>query len=324
MNRIVELQNKPQAIKQLAAQAALYSAAKTVFSIQLILGVPVVVAVALAALALDKQWFGLPKKDIAHLVGASGMLFALLDIFMWNPIITRYREQAAKIQQAFDSSVLNLPWNEIAYEKRPDPEDIEVWAKKNRFYTSGSSKYADWYRIEVSELPAEVARLVCQRSNCWWDMDLRRRYNRIIYAIGGMLFVSLVGIAIGLNCTAETFFGLVIAPLLPFLTTGPKLVLDNRDAISRLESMKGALEGAWNQVLQGSITIQELTVLSDDIQGGIFNNRKQNPLIFDWLADKLRPANEEATRMTVEQYVAEFKATHPQHYQGNASASVNP
>jgi hypothetical protein len=317
MNHIIELQNKPQAIKQLAAQAALYSAAKTVFSVQLLLSVPVVVVVALVALALDKQWFGLPRKDIAHLVGASGMFFALLDVFVWNPIISGYREKAAKIQQTFDSSVLNLPWNEIAYEKRPDPEDIEVWAKKNRFYTNGRNRYVDWYRIEVSELPAEVARLVCQRSNCWWDMDLRRRYNGIIYALGGLLLVSLVGIAIGLNCTAETFFGLVIAPLLPFFTTGPKLVLDNRDAISRLESMKSVLEGAWTQIVQGSITEHELTVLSDDIQGGIFNNRKQNPLIFDWLADKLRPSNEETTRMTVEQYVAEFKASHPQLYQVN-------
>jgi hypothetical protein len=311
LNQIVELQNKPQAIKQLAAQAALYSAAKTIFSIQLILGVPVVVVIALAALALDKQWFGLPKKDIAHIVGASGMLFALLDVFMWSPLISRYREKAAKIQQTFDSSVLALRWNEIAYEKRPDPEDIEVWAKMNQFYTNGSGRYENWYRTEVNDLPREVARLVCQRSNCWWDMDLRRRYNRIIYAVGAVLFVSLVGIALGLNCTAETFFGLVVAPLLPFLTTGPKLVFDNRDAISRLKSMKEALEGSWNRIVQGNINKREMTALSEDIQGGIFNNRKQNPLIFDWLADRLRPANEETTGMTVEQYVAEFRVAHP-------------
>ena len=313
MNQIVELQNKPQAIKQLAAQAALYSAAKTIFSIQLILGVPVVVAIALAALAFDKQWFGLPKKDIAYIVGVSGMLFALLDVFVWSRLISHYREKAAKIQQIFDSSVLKLSWNEIAYEKRPDPEDIEVWAKKNQFYTNGSDRYENWYRTEVNELPSEVARLVCQRSNCWWDMDLRRRYNLMIYAVGAVLFVSLVGIALGLNSTAETFFGLVIAPLLPFLTTGPKLVFDNRDAISRLESMKETLEGSWNRIVQGNINKQEMTALSECIQGGIFNNRKQNPLIFDWLADRLRPANEEATRKTVEQYVAEFKAAHPDH-----------
>jgi len=311
LNQIVELQNKPQAIKQLAAQAALYSAAKTIFSIQLILGVPVVVVIALAALALDKQWFGLPKKDIAHIVGASGMLFALLDIFVWSPLISRYREKAAKIQQTFDSSVLALSWNEIAYGKRPDLEDVEVWAKKNQFYTNGSNRYENWYRIEVNELPNEVARLVCQRSNCWWDMDLRRRYNRMIYAVGAVLFLSLVGIALGVNCTAETFFGLVVAPLLPFLTTGPKLVFDNRDAISRLETMKEALDESWNRIVQGKINKQEMTALSENIQGGIFNNRKQNPLIFDWLADRLRPANEDTTRTTVEQYVTEFKAAYP-------------
>lgn len=314
MNQIVELQNKPQAIKQLAAQAALYSAAKTIFCVQLILGVPVVVVIALSALALDKQWFGLPKKDIAHIVGASGMLLVLLDVFVWNPLISRCREKAAKIQQTFDSSVLGLPWNEIAYEKRPDPEDIEVWAKKNQFYSNGSDRYENWYRTEVNELPIEVARLVCQRSNCWWDMDLRRRYNRMIYVVGAVLFVSLVGISLGLNCSAETFFGLVVAPMLPFLTTGPKLVLDNRDAISRLESIKETLDESWNRIVQGNINKQEATALAEDIQGGIFNNRKQNPLIFDWLADRLTPVNEETTRTTIAQYVTEFKATHPDYY----------
>ena len=239
------------------------------------------------------------------------MLFALLDIFVWSPLISRYREKAAKIQQTFDSSVLALSWNEIAYGKRPDLEDVEVWAKKNQFYTNGSNRYENWYRIEVNELPNEVARLVCQRSNCWWDMDLRRRYNRMIYAVGAVLFLSLVGIALGVNCTAETFFGLVVAPLLPFLTTGPKLVFDNRDAISRLETMKEALDESWNRIVQGKINKQEMTALSENIQGGIFNNRKQNPLIFDWLADRLRPANEDTTRTTVEQYVTEFKAAYP-------------
>jgi hypothetical protein len=84
--------------------------------------------------------------------------------------------------------------------------------------------------------------------------------------------------------------------------------------LMRLESMKEALEGSWNRIVQGNINKQEMTALSEDIQGGIFNNRKQNPLIFDWLADRLRPANEETTRTTVEQYVAEFKAAHPDHY----------
>lgn len=313
MNSIVELQNKPTAIKQLAAQAALYSTAKTLFAVQLFLSVPVVIFVAFAALALDKEWFGLAKQDIAPYVGALGMCLALLDTLFFNPTISYLREKAATIQQWFDSAVLNLPWNEIAYGKRPDQEDIEFWAKRNqRLMDLG--KYNDWYRPEVHDLPPEVARLVCQRANCWWDMQLRRRYNLFVGIVGIGLFGTLVGISLALDVSTTSFFSLVLAPFLPFVATAPKLVLDNRDAISRLETMKSAVEDGWSRVLGNSYNNDDLTSAARDIQSGIYNNRHRNPLIFDWLANWLKPQNEELQRQTTQRYVADFKAAHPHLY----------
>jgi hypothetical protein len=131
-NTIVDKQNSEASIKRLAAQQTLYSAAKFFFGAQLMLSVPAVIFISLAALAFDKQWFGIPKLDIAWLVGVLGMMFLAMDLLIWNPVINRYREKAAKIQQCFDSEVLGIPWCEITYGKVPDQEDIEEWAKKCR------------------------------------------------------------------------------------------------------------------------------------------------------------------------------------------------
>lgn len=313
MNRIGESQNKPAAIKQLAAQAALYSRAKSLFSLQLFLSVPVVIIVALAALALDKEWFGLGKRDISAYVGALGMCLALLDTLVFNPLISHLRQKAATIQQCFDSAVLELTWSEISYGKRPDQEDIEAWSKRNKNRLDAGS-FTDWYRPEVVDLPLAAARLLCQRANCWWDMQLRRRYNIFVGIVGIGLFSSLVAISFGLDVTATTFFSLVIAPFLPFVATAPKLILDNIDAIDRLETMKTAIEDSWNRALLPSYEPAALLLSANDIQGGIFSNRSQNPLIFDWLADWLRPRNEELQRQTVQQYVADFKVAHPHLY----------
>ncbi|VXC04778.1 S-4TM family putative pore-forming effector [Massilia sp. 9I] len=313
MNNIVELENKPAAIKQLAAQAALYSTAKTLFSLQLILSVPVVIGVAFLALALDKEWFCLQKRDISAYVGAFGMCLALLDTLLLNPLISYLRGKGATIQQSFDSAVLALAWNDISYGKRPDQEDIEFWAKRNEKLVA-AGKFSNWYRPEVRDLPADAARLVCQRANCWWDMQLRRRYNICIGIVGVLLFASLIGISLALDVTTTTFFSLVIAPFLPFVATAPKLVLDNREAISRLEAMKAAVEDSWSQALQHPYDPAVFAPSSQSIQGGIFNNRSQSPLIFDWLADWLRPQNEELQRQSTEQYVADFKTAHPHLY----------
>lgn len=313
MNRIVNSQNNPTAIKQLAAQAALYSRAKSLFSLQLFLSVPVVIIFALVALALDKEWFGVRKRDISAYIGALGMCLALMDTLLFNPLISHLRQKAATIQQCFDSAVLELPWSEISYGKRPDQEDIESWAKNNK-KNLDAGKFNDWYRPEIVDLPLDAARLLCQRANCWWDMQLRRRYNIFAGGIGIGLFSSLMAISFGLDVTTTTFFSLVVAPFLPFVATAPRLILDNMAAIARLETMKVAIEDSWSRALQQPYEPTTLVVCASNIQSGIFSNRSQNPLIFDWLADWLRPRNEELQRQSVQQYVLDFKEAHPRLY----------
>lgn len=311
-NSIIEKQNNPLSLKRLEAMRVLYSSAKQFFAIQLILSVPTVILIAFVALAFDKKWFGLPHADIAWFVGASGVLFVVLDIFIWNPQINRRREKGAKIQQCFDCEVLTLQWDEIKYGRPPDQEDVEIWSKKYKHNPARDLK--NWYRIEVAALPLNVARVICQRANCWWDMDLRRKYNAAVYLVGAVAIAAISTLAILLDCNVRTFFGLAVAPLLPFLTVAYKLVQDNRDAIARLQSMKDGIDTVWQRVLHGTITFDQLERFSSDIQVGIYNNRKSNPLVFDWVHQYAKPDHEDTTSKSTEQYVAEFEQAHPRGY----------
>lgn len=313
MNNIVELENERGSISQLAAQAALYSAAKTLFSLQLFLSGPLIVGVAITALAFDREWFGLPKYDLAPYVSILGLGLVLLDIILVNPFVSKWRSLAAKIQQNFDSTILKLPWNKIVYGARPDPEDIEAWAEKNKELVA-SNEYKDWYRIEVRDLPHEAAVLVCQRANCWWDMKLRLRYNTAIGISGIFLLAFLLGISVWLDLSTTSIFSFVVAPFLPFLSIAAKLMTDNNDAISRLEFLKDAVEESWTQALQRGYNPNSLLLQSQVIQEGIYQNRNQNPLIFDWIAKKFKPKNEALQSKSSKQYVADFKAAHPYLY----------
>jgi hypothetical protein len=170
-----------------------------------------------------------------------------------------------------------------------------------------SREFHDWYRVEVANLPIDIARIICQRANCWWDMDLRHRYNHAVFWTGAFLVTSITVLALLLDCTAQTFFGLVVAPLLPFLAIAPKLVQDNSDAIMRLQAMKDAIDGMWKKILLNDATPEELMSFSNTIQGGIFNNRKNNPLVFDWVHRRAKPQHEDTTSKSTAHYVAEFK-----------------
>lgn len=310
-NQIVTLQNEPVSIAQLAAQRALYSSAKRLFAVQLLLGVPGVIFISLIALAFDKQWFGVNKIDLAWFVGLSGVAFLLLDVVVWTPIINFRREKAARIQQMFDCYVLQLPWNDVIYGTRPDQEEIVRWARKYSKDYVTHPKLKDWYRVEVAAPKILTARLICQRENCWWDMELRRKYNLVVYWIAALLMVAVAIIALYLDVTMTNFFSLFVAPLLPFLTLAPKLVQDNRDAISRLNVMKDAISGAWTSILQSRVSEAEISEMSLVLQHGIFNNRKANPLVFDFLHFLTRNDNENIQRQSVAHYVAELQSVRP-------------
>ncbi|MFC7287434.1 hypothetical protein DBR37_09040 [Herminiimonas sp. KBW02] len=307
MNNIVKKQNSETSIKRLAAQSALYSSAKNFLAAQFVFSVPVAVLIAFVALTLDKELFGLPKTDIAWFVGlSSGMSFLLIELYL-NPVMNYKKETAAKIQQYFDSDVLGIPMCNITYGKPLDQEIVEVWAEES--FTSGTPKeeFTNWYRVEVDALPMEVARIICQRANCWWDEDLRRRYNKMIRVVGIALFVVILIIVLALDCTITIILGLIVPLILPFVSVASKVIQENLEAITRLASMREAINDVWQRILTNVATNEELIGFANTIQAGIYNNRRNNPLVFDWIHRRSKRKHEDTTSATTASYVAEYR-----------------
>jgi hypothetical protein len=278
MNNIATLQNEPRQIQRLAAQRRLYSDAKRIFAFQLVLGGPVAIGWAISVLLLP---------NLKGAAAAWGLLISLADVCWLTPWQKRLRERAARIQEAFDCDVLQLAWNDIKVGKPPEPELVKEQADKYLKIQSKNPPLPNWYAPVVSELPLEVARVICQRANCWWDSAQRRRYAA--WVIGSVSFVTLMMLAFGFagGLTIEKFVLTIVAPLSPALILAYRQYTEQMEAATRLDKLKEHAERLWadscNRTARATLTNRSRT-----LQDEIFDNRKRSPLVFDWIFRKLR------------------------------------
>jgi hypothetical protein len=118
------------------------------------------------------------------------MTVTLADLFLFTPWQQRLKDLAARIQESFDCEVLDLPWQEIMVGQRPAGEAITEWGSLKAGESYDAHKLKNWYPTEIVSRDVSYARAICQRTNCWWDARLRRRY-----AAWWMAIVVLLGLA---------------------------------------------------------------------------------------------------------------------------------
>lgn len=297
MNNISKTQNEPKQLQRLAAQRHLYSTAKQVFGAQVILGAPIAIIGALTVLAFPSA------KGYAAFWG---LLVSLGDLLWLNPWQKQLRESAAKIQESFDCDVLQLPWNDFKVGRHPDPEQVKEQADKFSKASLNLPPLANWYAPAVGELPLEVARIICQRSNCWWDSKQRRRYA--IWVITGVVFaiISVFGLGLIGELSVEKLFFAIIAPLSPAIILGTRQFSEQMEAANRLDRLKEYAEWLWSDACCQT-PVAELTARSRALQDEIFENRKRSPLVFDWIFRRLRNDYEAQMNHGVEELALEAK-----------------
>jgi hypothetical protein len=278
MNDISKLQNEPRQLQRLAAQRRLYSVAKRIFGFQLILGGPVAVGWALAVFV---------NPGIKGVAAVWGLLVSLVDVLWLTPWQKRLRERAARIQEAFDCDVLQLPWNEIKAGKPVEPELIKEFADKYAKIQAKFPPLTDWYAPAVGELPVEVGRVICQRSNCWWDSKQRRRYATFVIAGVFAVTVLMVGLGFIGGMTVEKLFLAVILPLSPAIILAVRQSSEQTEAAARRDKLKDHADALWSEMCAGG-SKTKLAVKCRALQDEIFENRKRSPLVFDWTFRLLR------------------------------------
>lgn len=297
MNTIPEAQNEPKQLQRLAAQRHLYSVAKRILGVEVFLGAPIAIIWSVLAMNIP---------SVRSYAAFWGMLVSLSDVLWLNPWQKRLREKAARIQEAFDCDVLQLPWNDIKVGNRPDPELVKEQADKFKKSTSRVSPLNNWYPSVVGRLPMKVARIVCQRANCWWDSKQRRRYAAWVIAGIMLTVVAILGFGLVGGLTIEKLLLAVIAPMAPAIILAIRQCTEQMEAATRLEKLKDHAERLWDAAF-GDTTALKLLQKSRALQDEIYENRKRSPLVFDSIFRQLRVNYEMQMNHGAEEFVEEAK-----------------
>jgi hypothetical protein len=290
-------QNQPKQLNRLAAQRQLYADAKTVFGWHAFVAGPVAILGAFVGLLLP---------DAKGYVATWALVVSLCDVLWLTPWQKNLRKSAAAIQESFDCDVLELPWNSLKAGKHPDPEVVANKAAKYQGWAHKAHPLENWYSSRVDELPIELGRIVCQRTNCWWDSTQRRRYS--FWVMTGILVLTLLmlGLAMIGGVTVE---GLVLkgfVPLGPALLIGVRQVMEHREAADRQDKLKDHSGAIWGEAMAGAASA-DLMGMCRNLQDEILENRRKAPPVLDFVFTRFRNELELQMNYAAEHYVDEAK-----------------
>lgn len=298
MNNIGIKQNEPKQLERLAAQRELYSSAKRILAFQIF--TTVLLPIVLSAYAFLKP-------NIAPYAACYGLFTTLFNILILEKIIKNRREEAAKIQELFDCDVLVL-------EKSPYKIIDDVTVEKILFHYKAHSKIAtniekikDWYPKNIQNLPLHIARIICQRENCWWDGDLRKRYAKFLIILSVFLFIAIIFFAVMNNLK---FIDLVLlsSALFPIFQFSIKQIDEHNVAAKKLDELIKNAENLWNISLAQNVSEEVMTEKSRRLQDEIFEHRSKSPLILDFIYNWLRNKNEDLINGSTEKRLQDAKA----------------
>ena len=274
MNNINQLQNEKKFIEYLKAQRVAYSQCKTYQILDII---SVVISITLPLI-------GIYKSELVNVFGAIGVVWTIVYLVA-ESFRKSKAKQGAKIQEQFDTELYGLPWNEVLCKTKIN-RDLQ---------TELSSKYKgndlkDWYSKEIgSELPQEVAILLCQRINFSWELNLRKKYVSfliisIVFYYGIFLFVA------ALENTGLYDILILLAPSISFLIYGVQNISALRSHIKSKHDALNLIDSKLEEYKSNKI-IPKTDELRQ-VQDLIYTERIVPEKIPDWFYKTFRTKNE--------------------------------
>jgi hypothetical protein len=279
MNKIPENQNMDRFQRVMRAKSQIYVEAVRLQVLQF--AVTVVLPVMGACVAVLSA-------TTRPYVAFAALFVTVLDV-LWLDRSQRQRlKTSAKMAEAFDCGVLELPWNGFAAGKPVDAETIDAAA---RAWKGDPQKLLDWYPKIVGSAPLHLARIICQRTNLWYDSRLRRRYGKwlVIFALEITLLLFIAALAMNLSMLD---FVAVITTASPVLIWAIRENFRQADAADAIEILKGEAETLFERAKTGQCGHSQCEQRSREFQDAIFARRAMNPLIFPLIYRRMRPEME--------------------------------
>lgn len=282
-NGINQRQNEQNSILLLAAQRQLYNEAKAVKRLVFVFAVIVPLVLAIIKIFIKTNSILNTGSYISSIVSS------FIGISFENHIKDK-KENAAIIQQKFDTYVYQMPWNRRLFGVEHN-SDIVVGEKSQKLFSNPEEKdkLYNWYPITIDELPLEEAILFCQKENTHWDAWLRKKYKNICIFFILAMICFMVGIGIIQNeSTQQLIYRMAfITPLLYWLY----------ETIKTLNSDIRRLNKLYSEITENvPKTMDDL----QDIQKNIMDHRKSCRFIPNIVYAIFKNRNEETIQRSAE------------------------
>lgn len=287
---IAEEQNTDRSQRILAAQAVLYGDVKQARNIRVLL-------VVLAALALAA--FTIWVNPGAAWVGGVGGLVVLLGSVVAARRERRLVNLAVSVQEEFDTTLFQLPWNPMCVPHRPTGQEVNEAAAR---YAEGRTR--DWYPdTGTVHRPLDV--LICQQSNLGWGAAMHRKWFGAVTGAGLVLVAALAAVWAGLGLDAATGLNALIIPFTPVAWEAMQEAMRHYDAAQDKGAAQQLLLGLWRTSLTTDIHESQVR----ETQNAIAQMRRENAQVPDWFDTRFRDASERTMRATADD-LAEVAARH--------------
>jgi hypothetical protein len=294
MNQISQIQNSDPQIGLLRARSQIYREATALLVLQF--GFTVLLPVITAGAALLAP-------SIRPYTAAVALVVSVLDVTVLDRLQRAKLKLAAKIAEAFDCDVLGLPWNRFVAGNRADPETI---VEAQNAWRGGDSKLTNWYPVAVGAAPLHLARVICQRTNLWYDAKLRRHYGAWVLVFAAVLLMALVVAASFTGLTVALLISTVLPPAAPVLIWSLREYFRQRDTAEAQETAKAEADALWARAKAGQCEEPECATLSREFQNAIYARRVSSPLMLPGMYRLLRPAMEDQMNKGAKTYLAEL------------------
>ena len=289
-NEIPIRQNDPELLRLLLVSWRLYGQAKLAMVVQ----VTLVVIVPLGLIVLEQLRPGSEAAIAALSVG-----IAILDVLLLDRLRNALQRRAASVQELFDSRLFCLAWPELRA-KRPDNEDIEYLSRG-----AIPDRLRNWYSPAILPLAPAVAVVLCQRSNCRWDSQLRRYFRTSLLLMASALLVGVAVVGVVRDVTFADLVLSLLVPVTPVALWGIREAYRQDEAADRAERLKDFGDDLWRQLISKAGPAPGRAMDSRAFQDAILEHRQRSPMVFDWFYLLLRGSFEKQMHFSVEQMAQE-------------------
>lgn len=231
--RITQRQNEPEHLQRLLAYSRYYQTAHRWRRAR---------AFGTFVLASVGPMISLFIPATTDVVAAISAGWLVLGRTMLTVMEQRRTQDAARVQELYDTELFHLPWNAALAGRKPSPDDIAAAAR----HITDDTKYRNWYSIDLGNTPWPADMLLCQRQSMVWSRQDHCAYATTILIAGTTWFLIGVIIALVRDLSLASYLIKIFLPGAPAFLDTVELARQHRQLATSRQQVEDKINDLWD------------------------------------------------------------------------------